>query len=276
MWIRPAPPSSSAVQPMDARTVSVLRSGCRRNRQASSAASTGITQAREPNASTAAVRMARPAALSIRPHRLAASTMATPRVSSPTPSRRWCGSRSRAPRPMARAANPTAPAATIQAAAIVRPIHPIRITTGSWDGPPRADGPWPDASSPYPASRPSPGRSFSSDPNEAGCSAPAYRSSRAATGSPRFRVPGSACRCRRARQPRRQPGTCPSLTGTGVGQALITSPGPGPRAGPASPPRGRADPLRARVTIVTNVARTWLNPKHIRLVSAHGAIGGCP
>ena len=67
--------------------------------------------------------------------------MATPRVSSPTPSRRWCGSRSRAPRPMARTANPTAPAATIQAAAIVRPIHPIRITTGSWDGPPRAGRP---------------------------------------------------------------------------------------------------------------------------------------
>jgi hypothetical protein len=39
---------------------------------------------------------------------------------------------------MARAANPTAPAATIQAAEIVRPVHPIRITTGSWDGPPLA------------------------------------------------------------------------------------------------------------------------------------------
>ena len=135
MWIRPAAPSSSAVQPMDARTVSVLRSGCRRNRQASSTASTGITKASEPNASTAAVWMARPAALLIRPHSEAASTMATPRVSSPKPSRRWCGSRSRAPRPMARAAHPTAPAATIQAAAIVRPVHPIRITTGSCDAP---------------------------------------------------------------------------------------------------------------------------------------------
>ena len=135
MWIRPVAPSSSAVQPMDARTVSVLRSGCRRNRQASSSASTGITQAREPNASTATVRMARPAALPMRPHSEAASTMATPRVSRPTPSRRWCGSRSRAPRPIARAANPTAPAATIQAAAIVRPVHPIRITTGSCDAP---------------------------------------------------------------------------------------------------------------------------------------------
>ena len=120
---------------MDARTVSVLRSGCRRNRQASSTASTGITQAREPKPSVAAVRMARPAALSIRAHSEAPSTMATPRVSSPTPSRRWCGSRSRAPRPMARAAKPTAPAATIQAAAIVRPVHPIRITTGSRVGP---------------------------------------------------------------------------------------------------------------------------------------------
>ena len=131
MWIRPTAPSSSAVQPIEARIVSVLRSGWRRNRQASSSPSTGSTQASEPNPPTATVRMDRPAALGIRNHRPAASTMAAPRVSSPTPSRLWCGSRSRAPRPMARAANPTAPATPSQAAAIIRPVHVTRITTGS-------------------------------------------------------------------------------------------------------------------------------------------------
>src|SRR6266566_5033692 len=79
MWIRPSAPSSSAVQPIAARTVSELRSGCRRNRQASSTASAGIIQASEPNAPVAAVWMARPAALPIRPHSEAPSTMATPR-----------------------------------------------------------------------------------------------------------------------------------------------------------------------------------------------------
>src|SRR5579872_6380458 len=75
--------------------------------------------------------MDRPAALGIRNHRPAASTMATPRVSRPTPSRRWCGSRSRAPRPTARAAQPTAPATASQAAAIILPVQATRITTGS-------------------------------------------------------------------------------------------------------------------------------------------------
>ena len=131
MWIRPTAPSSSAVQPIEARIVSVLRSGWRRNRQASSSPSTGSTQASEPNPPTATDRMDRPAALGIRNHRPAASTMAAPRVSSPTPSRLWWGSRSRAPRPMARAANPTAPATPSQAAAIIRPVHVTRSTTGS-------------------------------------------------------------------------------------------------------------------------------------------------
>ena len=106
-----------------------------------------MTQASEPNPPTATVRMDRPAALGIRNHRPAASTMAAPRVSSPTPSRRWCGSRSRAPRPTARAANPTAPATSIQAAAIILPVQLTRITTGSrgggpWAGRRPADRPW--------------------------------------------------------------------------------------------------------------------------------------
>ncbi len=141
MWIRPSAPSSSAVQPIVARIVSVLRSGWRRNRQASSSPSTGITQASEPNPPTATVRMDRPAALGIRNHRPAASTIAAPRVSSPRPSRLWCGSRSRAPRPMARAANPTAPATSIQAAVIILPVQTTRITTGSRGGRPGAGRP---------------------------------------------------------------------------------------------------------------------------------------
>src|SRR5690349_22146428 len=90
-----------------------------------------MTQASEPNPPRATVRMDRPAALGIRNHRPAASTMAAPRVSNPTPSRRWCGSRSRAPRPTARAAQPTAPATASQAAAIILPVQATRITTGS-------------------------------------------------------------------------------------------------------------------------------------------------
>src|ERR1051325_3135181 len=75
--------------------------------------------------------MDRPAALGIRKHNPAASTRPAPRVSSPTPSRLWCGSRSRAPRPTARAANPTAPATPSQAATIILPVQATRITTGS-------------------------------------------------------------------------------------------------------------------------------------------------
>src|SRR5690349_1366596 len=90
-----------------------------------------MTQASEPNPPRATVRMDRPTALGIRNHRPAASTMAAPRVSSPTPSRLWCGSRSRAPRPTARAAQPTAPATASQAAAIILPVQATRITTGS-------------------------------------------------------------------------------------------------------------------------------------------------
>ncbi len=88
MCISPAAPSSSAAQPITARIVSELRSGCRRNRQASSAASTGASQASEPNPPTATLVMSCPTALSIRVHSAAASTTAAPRVSSPTPSLR--------------------------------------------------------------------------------------------------------------------------------------------------------------------------------------------
>ena len=229
MWIRPSRPSSRAAQPIAARTVSVFRSGCRRNRQASSAARTGRTQDSEPNPSAAAVWTARPTVLPIRAHSDAPSTMATPRVISPRPSRRWCGSRSRAPRPAARAANPTAPASSIQAAAIIRPVHWIRMTTGSLG---RAAAP-PLARRPFAA--------------------------------PPFAVPGLPPGLRlpfffgpeRAWFPR------PGLRPGGWRAGDFT-------AGPASsgPPRGRADPLRARVAIVTNVARTPEGSKHRGCVSA--------
>src|SRR5712691_400676 len=273
MWIMPSTPSSSAVQPIAARTVSELRSGCRRNRQASSTASTGITQASEPNASVVAMWMARPAALLIRPHSEAASTIATPRVSSPTPSRRWCGSRSRAPRPTALAANPTAPAATIQAAAIMRPVHPIRITTGSWDAPPLAARPL--------AARPFAVRPFPALPLEVfffwpergwvprpGLALPPRGAGDLVVVLPRppdplrlvvpvwllVRLPELG----RVRLP-------PSWSGSSNS-----------RASSASPPRGRADPLRARVAILTNVARTRDTPKHQARVSAQGPIRAGP
>ena len=79
----------------------------------------------------------------------AASTMATPRVSSPTPSRRWCGSRSRAPRPTARAANPTAPATSDPGGRDHLAGPATRITTGSRGGGPGPGGPSPIDLGPY-------------------------------------------------------------------------------------------------------------------------------
>src|SRR5215472_9624184 len=56
--------------------------------------------------------------------------MASPRQTSPMPSRWWSGCRSRAPRPIWRTANPTVPASTIHAAVTVRNSHLARMTTG--------------------------------------------------------------------------------------------------------------------------------------------------
>ena len=75
--------------------------------------------------------MKRPTGLPIRHQMLAASTIAMPSQSSPTPSRRCSGSRSRALRPNRRAVKPTLPATTIHAAASACPIHWIRIRMGS-------------------------------------------------------------------------------------------------------------------------------------------------
>src|SRR3984893_462126 len=231
MWIMPSTLTSSAVQPIAARTVSELRSGCRRNRQASSTASTGRIQDSEPNPSTAAVWMARPTALPIRAHSEAASTMATPRVSSPTPSRRWCGSRSRAPRPTARAPQPTAPATPSQAAAIILPVQATRITTGSRGF--RAGGrPFAVPFRPVPCL-------------PAGFWLPFF------LGAERAWLP---CPCLR-----RRAGDCDFVVA--FERAGVSG------AASYSPPRGRADPLRARVAIVTNVARTRSHPKHLRGVS---------
>src|SRR5690348_3009129 len=229
MWIRPSTPSSSAVQPIAARTVSELRSGCRRNRQASSTASTGRIQDSEPNPSTAAVWIPRPTALPILAHRLAASTMATPRVSRPTPSRRWCGSRSRAPRPTARAAQPTAPATPSQAATIILPVQATRITTGSRGLRDGAGRPLVVRPLPVPDLPDGFRLLFLFGPE---------------------RVWLGALRA----------GDLLAARRTGVSGAASSS-----------PPRERADPLRARVAIITNVARTCDDPKHLRRVSPYGA-----
>src|SRR5215469_1837683 len=74
-----------------------------------------------------------PAVLRMRTQTPAANTMASPRQTSPTPSRWWSGCRSRAPRPIWRTANPTVPASTIHAAMTVRNSHLARMTTGSRD-----------------------------------------------------------------------------------------------------------------------------------------------
>ena len=88
--------------------------------------------------------MKRPTGLPIRHQTLAASTIAMPSQSSPTPSRRCSGSRSRALCPNRRAVKPAPPATTIHAAASACPIHWTRIRMGS-RGLGRAGGrrPWP-------------------------------------------------------------------------------------------------------------------------------------
>ena len=179
--------------------------------------------------------MARPAALPIRTHSEAPSTMARPRVSNPTPSRRWCGSRSRAPRPTARAANPTAPATSIQAAAIILPVQLTRITTGSRGG------------------RAGAGRPFAVRPLPVPGLPDGFRLLffLGLFGAERVWLP---CPCLRRGAWR---------AGDLVAAGRFTGSG----AASSSPPRERADPLRARVAILTNVARTRSHPKHRRGVS---------
>ena len=131
MCTRPSTPRLSADQPMTTRPVSELRSGWRRYRQDSSAASTGVSQAADPAAPCTKPETDRPTGLPIRHQMLATSTIAMASQSSPTPSRRCSGSRSRALRPNRRAVKPTVPATTIHAAARAWPIHWIRIRMGS-------------------------------------------------------------------------------------------------------------------------------------------------
>src|SRR6185369_8341543 len=194
-----------------------------------------MTQASEPNPPRATVRMDRPAALGIRNHRPAASTMAAPRVSSPTPSRRWCGSRSRAPRPTARAANPTAPATSIQAATIILPVQRTRITTGSRGG------------------RAGAGRPFAVRPLAVPDLPDGFRLLF-------FLVPERVwlpCPCLRREAWR-------------AGDLVAAGRPAGSGAASSSPPRGRADPLRARVAMLTNVARTRCRSQHLDGVSRSG------
>ena len=123
MCTRPSTPMLSVAQPMTTRPVSELRSGWRRYRQEISAASRGVSQDAEPAAPCTNAEMDRPTRLSIPHQMLAASTIATASQSSPTPSRRCSGSRSRALWPNRRAVKPARLATTIHAAAIACPIH---------------------------------------------------------------------------------------------------------------------------------------------------------
>ncbi len=130
MCSRPRAPMSRADPPIVSRPVSALRSGWRRNRQASSASSTGTSQASEPNApctSSVMIRLALPRCHQV----VAATTIAAPRKARPTPSRRCSGSRSRALRPRARAPAPAAWANSIHTPDTARATQPMKIMIGS-------------------------------------------------------------------------------------------------------------------------------------------------
>ena len=154
MCTKPSRPITSANQPMATRPACELRSGWRRYRQDSRTASTGVSHATDPAAPWTNAETDRPAGLPIRHQMLAASTMAIPSQSSPIPSRRCSGSRSRALRPNRRAVKPTIRAAVIHAAARTRATRWNRALTGSRTGgrrplpesrprpPPAARPPW--------------------------------------------------------------------------------------------------------------------------------------
>ncbi len=134
MCTRPSAPMISAVQPITIRAVSAFRSGCRRKRQASRASRMGTVHAPEPNRPRTTAPSGRPMVLPALNQVPAAATIAAPRAVRPRPSRRWAGSRSRALRPIARAAKPTACARPIHASATTRAIQLTRITIGLADG----------------------------------------------------------------------------------------------------------------------------------------------
>ncbi len=134
MCTRPSVPMTRADPPMVILPVSALRSGWRRNRQASRASSSGTVQASDPNAPFTRAVMPRPTTLLTVNQVVAAVTIAAPSRVRPIPSRRCIGSRSRALLPMARTAAPVACAATIHTATIRCPIHSTRITNALLDG----------------------------------------------------------------------------------------------------------------------------------------------
>ena len=113
MCTRPVTPMISASEPITIRPVSPLRSGWRRNRQPSSASSTGTSQASAPNPPRTTAVITRPTALSMCHQVVAATTMAAPIAASPIPSLRCAGSRSRALRPIPRTTAPTPCASSI-------------------------------------------------------------------------------------------------------------------------------------------------------------------
>src|SRR4029077_1935389 len=70
------------------------------------------------------------------------------------------------------------------------------------------------------------------------------------------------------------PGLPFALRRVGDGDLLAEGRESASRAASSGPPRRRADPLRARVAIITNVARTPEGSKHRGCVSALFAISG--
>ena len=231
----PSTPSSSAVQPIAARTVSELRSGCRRNRQASSTASTGRIQDSEPNPSTAAVWMARPTALPIRAHSEAPSTMASAQGEQPH-----------------------------AVAAVVR----VQVARAAADGP----GGEPDR----PGDEHPGGRDHLAGPADQDHDGIAGRAGRGGTAFRRAALARARLAGRfpvallfRLFGPERVWLPCPCLRRGAwrAGDLVAAERSAGSGAASSSPPRERADPLRARVAILTNVARTRSHPKHRRGVS---------
>src|SRR6478609_4632989 len=126
MLISPSRPKVMAAQPTNCRPPGPLRSGCRRVRQAISRRSSGAAYASVP------IRVATPTWIALptapgRPNQnSAAMTMALPIRNRPMPSRRSAGSRSRAPEPMARAAEPTTWARPSQRASSPPPTRASR------------------------------------------------------------------------------------------------------------------------------------------------------
>ena len=129
-WTMPRIPKARATQPTTWRPAGPLRSGSRMLRQPMSTSTSGTSQPTLPTDPATTVRTPSITVPGSCHQTAAAATTASPMTNSPTPSRRCSGSRSRAPRPIERASEPSPWAIPSHTAATPRPSAAKARKTG--------------------------------------------------------------------------------------------------------------------------------------------------